>query len=142
MKPTHMKLSLLAIATLLTLTACPPAPVAPPPDAADASPPGTPDAAPQTPQDASADADPPQPPKDLYEAACGRLAKVGCPEAAQVDGGKTCADVLRANALLYDLRLQCVALAATPAEVRGCCPTGDVHKPGMKVCGAVKCTVK
>lgn len=123
---------------------CPPTPppVVPPPDAADAAPsppPETPDAAPIPVQDASLDSTPAPVAKDSFDDACLKLASLKCPEAAQVDGGRTCASTMRANALLYDTRPGCLALAKTAAEVRACCPSGKFN--GV-ACSPVRCLAR
>lgn len=130
------QLVIVLVATGL-LYACPPSPLVPPPDAADASPiPSTPDAAPTPAQDASLEATPAPAPKDAYEAACGRLSALGCPEANTLPGGRTCADTMRATANLFDIRAECLSKASDVAGVRACCAGG---KFDGGVCSSVKC---
>jgi hypothetical protein len=86
----------------------------------DATPPPAPnDAASDAPWDAA---------KDQYDTACANLLKIGClPEAAgaAASGGKTCAQSMRDNAKLYDMKPACLAKAA------------DVN--AARMCGTVKC---
>jgi len=58
----------------------------------------------------------------LCKAACDALARVGCPEANQVDGGDDCYTVLEhaQSSRKFDLKPACVAAAKDAAGVRAC----------------------
>ncbi len=59
---------------------------------------------------------------------CESLAKLGCPESAPQ--GRTCSSTCSAaTAAGHDLKPWCVATAATPDQVRACCPFGQPCSP-------------
>ncbi len=141
--PLHLSL---VLATVCLMWACPPAPLPPVTDASDgASPPQPPDAAPTPPQDASLEATPAPEPLDDFDAACARLALLGCPEykgrLTDAGGVRTCAENMRVNATLFDAQPKCLMSAKTGADVRACCPGGKL--PGGKgVCSPTRCVGK
>lgn len=84
---------------------CPqPSPKPPPNDASDAAP--LPDSGPSAP----------------CEAACAKLAALGCPEADTLDGGKSCAQLCLDSEASgkFNLKPACVAGAQTVEQVRAC----------------------
>lgn len=116
----------------LLLTACPPSPVNPPPDA-DASPAPVADAAPvrEAAPEPAKDAAPPSAPdaSDVVAQACANLVKLNCSEgcgggACFDGGGATCVALLThlKATPVTDPKLSCVAQAADQAAVRACGP--------------------
>lgn len=86
------------------------------------------------PWDAQVGVDREVPPDPLCRVMCENLAKIPCPESAWEPGGRSCTSACTiAGQQGADLRPVCVANAATPDQVRGCCPRG------AKGCSPVLC---